>query len=370
MNIVMLQHTFNPTTVGWVRGLEARGHRVMTVIASPKEPHGGWPEEMKVALVPDSSGLVARVASRLLVGRRRPVRSVPKVRELVRVLREFETDAVLVKVYSLRNVIALLVAVVLRLRRVAWIEQAAPPNLEWRILRRLGVIPRRFFTALDARPGGVATPLSSPIGGLPVITYSPDAPVPRLRPPLGERPVRVLTVAAFWNLEPKRAHWTLEAAQAAGLNARIAQFTFVALGRENSRGLIHLRERIAELGHELDVTVRTNVPYRDMSAVNADHDVLVLPSSREQFGIAVPEAMAHGLAVIAADCVGSVGCIVPGETGELFRTAEQADLVRILGALVRDPARIERMRSNAREFIAQHASSEVTSARIETLLLP
>jgi len=369
MNIAILQHTFNPTAAGWVRGLEARGHRVMTVVASTKEPHGGWPSDMTVTLVPDASGAAARLASRLLVGRRGPVRSVPRIRELVRALRDFETDAVLVKVYSLRNVIALLIASVLRLRRVAWIEQAAPPNLEWRVLRWFGVVPRRFFTALDARPGGVAVPLEPPAGGLPVITYAPVVMPLRPREPLGQRPVRVLTVAAFWDLEPKRAHWTLEAADAAGLTGEDARFTFVGLGRDDSRGLRHLHDRIAELGSGLDVTVRTNVPYLEMAAVYAEHDLLVLPSSREQFGMAVPEAMAHGLAVIAADCVGSVGCIVPGETGELFRTADQTDLARILGELVRDPERIDRMGAAARRFIEDHASPAVTGGRIEALLV-
>lgn len=110
MNIVMLQHTFNPTTTGWVRGLEARGHRVLTVVANDTEPFGGWAEDLQVAIVPDSAGLIGRVLMRLFSGRKSAVFAVPQVRHLRRVLVEFETDAVLVKVYSLRNVVALLVA--------------------------------------------------------------------------------------------------------------------------------------------------------------------------------------------------------------------------------------------------------------------
>lgn len=100
---------------------------------------------------------------------------------------------------------------------------------------------------------------------------------------------------------------------------------------------MHLR-RIIEDASAGDVAdVRRGVPYRDMPAVYDAHDLLVLPSSREQFGMAVPEAMAHGLAVIASDCVGSVGCIVPGVTGELFRATDRDELGRVLRALVHDP---------------------------------
>lgn len=370
MNIAILQHTFNPTTLGWVRGLEARGHRVMTVIANSKEPHGGWPEDMTVELVPDSSGLAAALAARLLPGRRGPVRAVPKLRLLARVLRDFETDVVIVKVYSLRNVIASVLALGLRLRRVGWLEQVAPPNREWRILRATGIIPHRLFTALDARPGGVADPLDPPSGGLPVITYAPVVPPPVTRPSLDGRPLRLLTVASFWDLEPKRAHWTLEAAHDAGLLDGRIRLTFAGLGREESLGHTYLLDRIAEFGAEEHVEVLRNVPHRAMPDLYDAHDLLVLPSSREQFGIAVPEAMAHGLAVVASDCVGSIGSIVPGVTGVIFRTTEQGDLARVLGELVADPGRIARMGEAGREFIIRHGSPEVTAALLEELIGP
>jgi glycosyltransferase involved in cell wall biosynthesis len=370
MNVAFLQHTFNPTTMGWVRGLEARGHRVLTIIADPKEPLGGWPEDLTVEVVPDSDGRAARLARRLLPGRRGPVRSLPPLAPMVRVLRRSGTDAVIVKVYSLRNVVVLLLALALRIRRIAWIEQAAPPNREWRVLRRLGVLPRRMFTALDARPGGVAEPLDRPAGGLDVITYAPVVPAVGRAPRPPGHPVRILTVAAFWDLEPKRAHWTLEAAGEAGLLDGSVHLTFVGLGREDSPGLRMLLARIGDLGAAPHVTVQRNVPYLDMGDIYAANDLLVLPSSREQFGMAVPEAMAHGLAVVASDCVGAVGCIVPGVTGELFVTSDRSDLARVLRSLADDPERIARIGAAGREFITRHGSPEVTAELLERLLRP
>jgi glycosyltransferase involved in cell wall biosynthesis len=368
VNIAIMQHTFNPTTIGWIRGLEGRGHRVMTVIANAKEPHGGWPADMTVVLVPDRGAWVDRVGSRLLPGRRRSVYRVPDPRELRRVLRDFGTDAVIVKVYSLRNVVALIVALTLRVRRVAWIEQVPPPNLEWRLLRSLGVLPRRIFTALDARPGGIAEPLEPPSGGMPVITYAPIVPPQTDRTALLGRPVQVLTAGAFWDAENKRPFWTLEAAHEAGILDGRATFTFAGVGREDSPALVRLRSLIAEFGVEGLVDVRLNVPFAEMPSVYAEHDVLVLPSAKEQFGMVVPEAMAHGLVVVASDRVGSVGCVVPGETGELFRTDERSHLSSVLRSLIGDPDRIERMGRTARAFIEQHATPDGTAAMLERLL--
>lgn len=378
MNIVMLQHTFNPTTMGWVRGLESRGHRVLTLVARDTEPFGGWAADLQVVVVPDSVNWLGRVAALLFPGRRPAVFGVPRMRHLRRALVEFDADAVLVKIYSLRNVMALLVALSLGVRRVAWIEQVPPPNLEWRILRRIGVLPRRVFTALDARPGGLAAPLDPPAAGYPVITYAPIVPAEGSREPIADRPVRILTAAAFWSPEGKRPFWTLEAARDAGLLDGRCRFTFTGIGKvtgardSGGHGKFRSQRILAELIEDLGIAhlvdVRVNVPYLGMPAVYDEHDVLVLPSAREQFGMVVPEAMAHGLAVVASDCVGSRGCIVPGVTGMLFDTQDRDDLSRTLRELVEHPERIEAMGAAGRDLIVQHASPQVTALRLEALL--
>ena len=375
MNIVILQHSFNSTTVGWVRGLEARGHRVRSIVASDSEPFGGWPPDLDVEVVPDIDRWVSRLGRRLLPGRKSTVYSLPSARDLRRAVTAFEADVVLVKIYSLRNVLALLVALLLRIRRVAWIEQVPPPNLEWRVLRRLGVLPRRMFTALDARPGGIADPLDPPAAGMPVVSYAPVIPASVDREPLDGRPVRILTAAAFWDANHKRPFWTLEAARDVGLLDGRATFTFTGLGKPvGSTGASRMyasQTILAVLIVELDVAhlveIRVNVPYLDMPSVYDEHDLLVLPSAWEQFGMVVPEAMAHGLAVVASDCVGSRGCIVPGRTGELFLTDDRDDLARVLRELVEDPGRITRMGTEGRNFIRTHADPEVAAERLEGL---
>ena len=376
MNIVILQHSFNSTTVGWVRGLEERGHRVLSIVANDSEPYGGWPEDLSVEIVPDAVRWVLWLGRRLLPGRKSTVYALPRARDLRRAMVAFDADAVLVKVYSLRNVLALIVALTLRVRRVAWIEQVPPPGLEWRALRRLGVLPRRMFTALDARPGGIADPLDPPAADMPVVSYAPVIPAAVSRGPLPGRPVRILTAAAFWDAHHKRPFWTLEAARDAGLLDGRATFTFTGLGKPlgstGARRKYASQRILAELIEDLDIAhlvdIRVNVPYLDMPSVYDEHDVLVLPSAWEQFGMVVPEAMAHGLAVVASDCVGSRGCILPGTTGELFLTDDRQDLARVLRELVEDPERIARMGTAGRAFISAFAGPRIAAERLERLL--
>jgi glycosyltransferase involved in cell wall biosynthesis len=375
MNIVILQHSFSVTTIGWMRALEARGHRVLKIVSHGEEPYGGWPPDLNVKIVPNDARWGPWLGRRLLRGRKSAVFAVPRVRDLRRAIATFDADAILVEVHSLRNILALSIALTLRVRRVAWIEQVPPMNLEWRILRRLGVLPRRMFTPLDARPGGIAQPLDPPTEGMPVISYAPVIPEIVTRESFVGRPVRILTVASFWKAHVKRPFWTLEAAHDAGLLDGRATFTFVGLGKPlGSTGAAEKYESqriLAELIDELDIAhlvdIRVNVPYLDMPAVYDAHDLLILPSSREQFGMVVPEAMAHGLAVVASDCVGSRGCIVPGQTGELFCTDDRQDLARVLRDLGEDPEQIARMGAAGRDFIRTHAGPAITAQRLEGL---
>ncbi len=380
MRIVLLQSTFNPTTIGWVRGLESRGHAVLTLISRANEPFGGWPEDLAVTVVPDTVRWVERLGAALLPSRKSSTYRVPSPTALRRVLIDFGAEAVIVKIHSLRNVLVLLIAARLRLRRVAWIEQVPPPNLEWRILRILRVLPRKMFTALDTRPGGIADPLDPPVAGMPVITYAPV--VPELLPSRtdrrdadsgearsrGARVVRLLTVASFWDAENKRQLWTLEAARRCDLLGGEVSFTFAGVGKERSSGVQEIRHEADRLGITSAVDVRLNVPYVDMPRVYAEHDVLVLASRREQFGMVVPEAMAHGLVVIASATVGSIGCVVPGVTGEVFDVDDLNGLVEALRRVVNDSERRERMSVAAREFIITHGSPDVTARAIEHLL--
>ena len=371
MRIAIFQHTLNPTVIGWVRGLERAGHEVVNVIAYDTEPVGGWPSDLDVVVLPNTSWRTNRVMRRLSPSTRKASYAFASFRSVRRLLLERRIDLVLVKIYSLRNVIVMLAAVTVRIRRIAWTEGTAPPNRKWRALRAIGVVPRAWFFTNHHRVGEIVDPAPTHHGGTPVIAYAPAAIHPDdPRPPDGEapRPLRVLVVSAFWDVDAKRPGWVLEAAHRAGTLDGRARFTFVGAGKEPSAVLDGLRRRVAELDVGTLVDVRLNVPFVEMDEVYAAHDLLVLPSLREQFGMVVPEAMAHGLAVIASDAVGCRGLVVPEHTGLVFDVDDLDGLTAALGRLVTDPADVRRMGGAGRALIAEHASAEVAAERILELL--
>ncbi len=370
MNIAILQHTYNPTTIGWVQGLEARGHRVVIIVASEREPLGGA-DDGELVVVADLPW-TQHWGRRLFKGRAKAVVALPSPRGLWRAMRAHRPDLVLIKVYSLRNVLAALVALVMGARRVGWLEQVPPASPEWRLLRTLGVLPRRWFTTVADRAGGIASAAAPPTSaGLPLITYAaphwPREVVARHADPA--RPLRVLTASSFTNPAAKRPWWTLEAARRAGLLDGRMTCTFVGLGGPEQEDHRRLTDLVATCGAEALVDIRSDVPYRAMIDLYDTHDVLVLPSAAEQFGMVVPEAMSRGLAVVVTDVVGAIGCIVDQVTGCIVDADDVDDLGRTLVRLEADRGLVDRLGAAALRFIAQHASPALTAERIERLAL-
>ena len=58
-----------------------------------------------------------------------------------------------------------------------------------------------------------------------------------------------------------------------------------------------------------------------------NHDVLVLPSAFDSFGMVVVEAMACGLPAIVSEHVGARELVVPGKTGHIVRFGDHASLM-------------------------------------------
>ena len=70
----------------------------------------------------------------------------------------------------------------------------------------------------------------------------------------------------------------------------------------------------------------------------AEIDCLVVASDNEPFSIAVLEALAAGVPVLAADSGGARDLIMPGKTGWQFSSGDSADLARAITALVETDA--------------------------------
>jgi len=350
LRIAIVQANFNSTTVGWFQGLVALGHDVTVLVRSGGHPPGGLDGER-----------ILTVRNAALAGRELEIPNPLKVREA---LRGLDPDLVIIKVDARRNILISLVAGLLRIRRIGWQEQPPPTSRRWRLLALLGITPQVVFTALDSRPGGIA--LKETESPMPRITYAlpmwppvaRDASDPLVvgasaRP--ASQPIRVLVVASFKNHVAKRQWWVLEAAARAGLLDGRLRFTFIGVGNEKHAGY----RRVVEVATEHDamhlVDLRTKVDFGDMPALFDAHDLVVLPSAREQFGMTVVEAMSRGLPLIVSDVIGAIGCVVPGETGLVFSADDLNEFAAQLALLAAHPQRLAQMGVEGKAFIEAHA---------------
>jgi glycosyltransferase involved in cell wall biosynthesis len=182
---------------------------------------------------------------------------------------------------------------------------------------------------------------------------------------LSDRPLRVGLVGRLAR-EKSVDHFIRAAAQ---VLARLSKVSFVVAGegpaREALQSLIH------ELG--LDRSMSLIGRQEDMCAFYKSVDLIVSSSQQEGFPIAILEAMASGLPVVATSA-GDVPCIVvQGETGIMVNPGDVGGLTQAMCYLLENPiARVsfgvaarERV---AREFSVERMSTEYLALYEQALL--
>jgi glycosyltransferase involved in cell wall biosynthesis len=105
----------------------------------------------------------------------------------------------------------------------------------------------------------------------------------------------------------------------------------------------------------------------DVDLLMAALDVCVLPSLDEPLGMAVLEAMAAGLPVVASDVGGLPECLGHGETGTLVPPADAGALADAIIPLLRNPRRRRKLGENGRKRVREHFSAESQTPRIEAV---
>lgn len=105
------------------------------------------------------------------------------------------------------------------------------------------------------------------------------------------------------------------------------------------------REELVRLAYELKISDRVAIcpSVEDTRVPLALLQVFAAPAWREGFGLAIVEAMAAGVPVVATDSGGPAEIIEHGRSGLLIRSGDVAGLEEGLRSLLRDPAARERM---------------------------
>ena len=155
-------------------------------------------------------------------------------------------------------------------------------------------------------------------------------------------------------------------------NARLA-ILFVG-GLTQAKGLSYLLEAAAKLERQMNLTLIgqrvspvvpapaalakhrwiPSLPYNDLLGEMSRHDVLVLPSLHEGFGLVIGEAMAQGLVVIATPHTAAPDLIEDGVDGFIVPIRSADAIAEKLELLVQDPARLHEMKQAARRKAQAH----------------
>lgn len=97
---------------------------------------------------------------------------------------------------------------------------------------------------------------------------------------------------------------------------------------------------LRHLAKELDIVERVTLlgaqPHERVALELQKSDIYLHPSEKESFGVAVIEAMAVSLPVVAARSGGTQDTVVPGETGHLYPPGDLDSLVKALAFLAQD----------------------------------
>ena len=106
---------------------------------------------------------------------------------------------------------------------------------------------------------------------------------------------------------------------------------------------------------------------RDLAAA----DVYVFPSRHEGFPVAPLEAMASGLALVAADAQGVREILAGGEAsgGVVVPREDPGALAAALGRALDDPAWTEALGRRARMSVATRFSLEAVGSELKTFLV-
>jgi glycosyltransferase involved in cell wall biosynthesis len=161
----------------------------------------------------------------------------------------------------------------------------------------------------------------------------------------------------------------------AASESRSAKLAVLFVGAlSQAKGLNYLLLAAAKLERQIDLTLIgqrvsplvpapalldkhhwiSSLAYDDLLREMSRHDVLVLPSLHEGFGLVIGEAMAQGLVVIATPHTAAPDLIDDGVDGFIISIRSAQAIAEKLELLVQDPARLHEMKQAARRKAQAH----------------
>ena len=167
---------------------------------------------------------------------------------------------------------------------------------------------------------------------------------------------RPLRVGILGELSPVKGQKEFVRA-AAIIAAQLPDVEFLIAGRDNSADGQYKRELMqsiesAGLGERISL-IESRV---DVGEFLSQLDVFVSASSSEAFGLAIVEAMAAGVPVVATASDGAREIVSDTQTGRLVPVGDVDELAKGIGELLGDSSQRKRLADNARKKAAEDFS--------------
>ena len=203
-----------------------------------------------------------------------------------------------------------------------------------------GVIVTSASTAQDLTAYGVARE------HIAVVEPGTDPPAPR--PPRPAGPPTLLCVAT---LTPRKGHLALLQALAPLRHLPWSLHCVGSTTRDPATARA-VQDTVASLQLQDRVRLHGEVGEDALAAHYAAADVFVLASEHEGYGMALAEALAHGLPIVSTSA-GAIAHTVPADAAVLVPPGDGPALQAALARLVSEPALRERLAARAREAAAR-----------------
>jgi glycosyltransferase involved in cell wall biosynthesis len=154
-------------------------------------------------------------------------------------------------------------------------------------------------------------------------------------------------IGTVGHLAPIKGHDVFIRA-AALISARRKNVRFVVIGEDKSPQREH-RRSLESLVAELELTNIVSLPgwHDDVATALSSLNIFVSAARSEPFGLAIVEAMAAGLPIVAAASEGALEVLEDGFSGKLVAVGDEEALAQAINDLLDDPHESSRLGNNA-----------------------
>lgn len=197
-----------------------------------------------------------------------------------------------------------------------------------------------------------------------VIVVEPGTDPARLAAGSGSADVHLLSVAT---LNPGKGHQVLVDALAA-LEHRRWRLMCVGSLTRHPETVDAVRTAITRHGLEADVSLAGELNEADLDVCYHRADVVVLASLRETYGMAVAEALARGLPVVAT-ATGAISPLLGDEAGLVVPPGDGRALAAALSRIIDDAALRARCAAGAQRVRERLPDWDAAAGQLETALL-